>query len=69
MPIAVRGQAIDRMSDYLNERLARDESPIYLHEVGDFLSLLLNQNRAAAGRLRQTFRRVVTDAFAADEVR
>lgn len=69
VPISVRGQAIDRMSDYLNERLAKDENPIYLHEVGDFLTLLLNQNRAAANRLRFTFRKVVADAFSAEDMR
>jgi len=37
VPMHERSQAADKLSVYLCERLEADESPIYLHEVGDFI--------------------------------
>lgn len=61
--ISVRGKALDDMSNYLQTRLQKEKDPIYLHEVGDWITLSMNNNRGAAIRLRIMFKGIVKDIF------
>ena len=54
------------MSNYLQTRLEKDKDPIYLHEVGDWCTLSMNNNRGAAIRLRIMFKSIVKDIFDQD---
>ena len=71
MPIAERGQGADKLSQYLIERLEADENPIYLHEVGDFLSARINSGRNSSQNLQRIYSNKVQAIFEqpADEMR
>lgn len=45
IPIQVKSENVEKLYEYLNLRLEKDENPIYLHEIGDWLSLTFNWRR------------------------
>ena len=57
------------MSEYLLQRLEKEESPIYLHELADFIMVNLNRHRGPAMRLQRKFRSVVAETFKSDDLR
>lgn len=59
--------ALDRMSVYLTERIERDESPIYLHEIAFFLAIYANQGRRPAVLLSKALEKSVKEMFDKDE--
>ena len=56
--------AADSLSNYLIERLNKDEAPIYLHEVACYLCIGINTNSwGPANSLRQAFEEKVVAIY------
>lgn len=67
LSIEDRTHTLDAMNNYLRERLERDENPIYLHQVGDFLCMGAQGNyRSSKNSLTRVFGNKVQAIFSQD---